>query len=216
MIWKIRKFLKYGSKYSKVSIAKNVELNGAIIDDFANIAHDASIINSKIGNYTSIGRYTKIQNANIGKFCSISWDVTVGATEHPINHITTHAFPYRTQFNFIKENKEIEKQLTVIGNDVWIGCGVIIKSGITIGDGAIIGAGAVVTKDVEPYAIVAGVPAKLIKYRFSESDIKFLTTMKWWDLPNELIKNNIELFQQPLTEEILNELKEKIKSYEKI
>lgn len=82
-----------------------------------------------------------------------------------------------------------------MGNDVWIGSRVMVVGGVTIGDGAVIAAGAVVTKDVPPYAVVGGAPAKVIKYRFSEDIVKFLEELEWWNLPESELKKHIELFQ---------------------
>lgn len=84
----------------------------------------------------------------------------------------------------------------IVGNDVWIGSRVMVVGGVTIGDGAVIAAGAVVTKDVPPYAVVGGVPAKVIRYRFSEDIVKFLEELEWWNLPESELKEHIELFQK--------------------
>ena len=100
-----------------------------------------------------------------------------------------------------------------IGNDVWIATHVIIKDGITIGDGAIIGAGAVVVKDVPPYAVVGGVPAKVIKYRFEQSIINKLLVLQWWNASDEKLKNSVSYFQSEyVTIEMLNELEIQLKS----
>ncbi|MBR6646045.1 MAG: CatB-related O-acetyltransferase, partial [Clostridia bacterium] len=96
---------------------------------------------------------------------------------------------------YVKENRFNEfTETTIIGNDVWIGHSALILEGVKIGDGAIVGAGAVVTKDVPPYSIVVGVPAKVIKYRFSENEIAKLSELKWWDQSVEWIKENVDKF----------------------
>lgn len=185
-------------KYKKINcrFGKNSEIENSDFQEYTNVAHHASIINSSIGKRTSIGRYSKINNAKIGKYCSISWDVTIGATSHPIEHISTHAFCYRPQFGIVNNNIELKKKIVTIDNDVWIGCGAIILPGVHIGSGAVIGAGSVVTKDVLPYEIVAGVPAKKIRNRFDDEIIKKLLKINWWDLEDKILKQNISLFQQ--------------------
>ncbi len=132
---------------------------------------------------------------HIGKYCSIADCVVLGCGDHPINTLSTSPFQYvynkpEMYGNIIVPKSNIIKREyseTFIGNDVWIGYRAFIKLGVKIGDGAIIGAGAVVTKEVEPYAIVGGVPAKLIKYRFDENIRKQLLELKWWDLPEKFI-----------------------------
>jgi acetyltransferase-like isoleucine patch superfamily enzyme len=108
--------------------------------------------------------------------------------------VTTHPAFFSTRGQstvvFADKNYFVETDRITIGNDVWIGINAIIKDGITIGNGAIVGAGAVVVKDVEPYSIVGGVPAKLIRFRFAKEEINFLEEMRWWDKPEEWIKNN--------------------------
>jgi acetyltransferase-like isoleucine patch superfamily enzyme len=130
----------------------------------------------------------------IGKYCSIASNVFIfGGGEHNTELIST--FPFKNFF----QNFEIDPNVTtkgpvIIGNDVWIGTNAIILSGISIGDGAVIGAGSVVTKDVPPYTIVAGNPAKIIKYRFTDDQIKKLLKISWWNWPLEKIIANIDCF----------------------
>lgn len=156
--------------------------------------------------------------SSIGRYCSINPTARIW-NNHSVDYITTHPFldhplfyewevyesrrryiyQYGKYFrNSVYENSPLrDNQEIVIGNDVWIGANVIILPGVKIGNGAIIAAGAVVARDIEPYAIVGGVPARLIKYRFSEEKIALLESSKWWDWPIEKIEKNIELFYQP-------------------
>jgi len=134
----------------------------------------------------------------IGKFCSISWNVTVYlGGNHRVDWIALYPFAGREHDRW-PDVEGVDKYLTsrgdvTIGNDVWIGSDVIIMSGISIGDGAAIGAGSVVTSDVEPYSIVAGNPARLLRKRFGEEEIKKLLDIKWWDWPEDKIRRNVHL-----------------------
>lgn len=149
-------------------------------------------IKATVGRCTYFGNNCDCQNPDsvIGNFCSIANNVIIGPGEHPLNYATTSPFLYHEWIGYKKGGKnEIMITPVNIGNDVWIGANVFIRGGVTIGDGAVIGAGAVVTKDIPPYAIVVGVPAKIIKYRFNEETIQKLLKLKWWNLPDEIIKN---------------------------
>jgi len=133
----------------------------------------------------------------VGNFCSIAFDVTIYlGGNHRMDWVTTFPFPN----NPVLENNNIERSTTVgtkgdvvIGNDVWIGDNVTIMSGITIGDGACIACNSHIVKDVEPYSLVGGNPAKLIKYRFTEEQIKKLLEIKWWFWEDEKINKYVPL-----------------------
>lgn len=142
----------------------------------------------------------------IGKFCSIAEGVCIFlGGNHRVDWISTYPFSalleeWGSVIDIV--GHPATKGNINIGNDVWIGFGAIIMSGVTIGDGAVIGASAVVTKDVAPYSIVVGNPAKVIKKRFNDEDIEVLLKLQWWNWPPEKIKRSIEL----LCSENINEL----------
>ena len=140
-----------------------------------------------IGNYNYIGRYTMTLNAEIGNYCSIASGVKIGQGDHDLNCVSTSTHIYGPKHGITNHNDCAKK--AVIGNDVWIAANAVVKQGVTVGTGAVVGAGAVVTKDVPPYAIVAGVPAKIIRYRFDEATIQMLLDSKWWKFsPKEAVK----------------------------
>lgn len=194
----VRYRLRYGNKH--VRLEPFVNLYNVSFGSYVNVAHHAQISNSAIGKRSSIGRYTKIKNAEIGRYCSISWDITIGATFHPLDHLTSHAFWYKKKFGLCEEDLEFDFRTTRIGNDVWIGCNAVIMPGVTIGNGAVIGAGSIVTKDIPPYAICAGNPAKILRFRFDDDEIELIESLAWWNWDDKKLKENILLFRRPLDE----------------
>lgn len=145
----------------------------------------------------------------IGKFCSIACGTKFffNSANHRLGSLSTYTFPlFYNQWNHGMEVTEAwdNKGDIVIGNDVWIGYEAVILSGVTIGDGAIIGTRAVVTKDVPPYTIVGGIPAKPIRRRFSDEDIKFLCEIKWWDWDVDKISSSIKYIQSSNIEGLKN------------
>lgn len=146
---------------------------------------------------------------DIGSFVSIGPDVQfLLEVEHPLNHLST--YPYKARLLNIEE--PMAKGNIIIKDDVWIGSSVIILSGVTIGQGAVIAAGAVVTSDIPPYAIVGGVPAKVIKYRFEQDITNFLKSLDYRNLNEELIKAHINDFYKPIDHLKLEEI-EKLYSW---
>lgn len=181
----------------------------SLVDKTAAIGPSCNIVGSKIAKYSYCGPGSHIVNTDIGAFCSISDHVFIGGAEHPSNRISTspvfqkekHSGPKKRFARFSVPTTKT----TVIGNDVWVGHNVTIKQGVVVGDGAIIGSNALVTKDVPPYAIVGGVPAKIIKYRFPEEVINELLKTEWWNLSDEEISKKVSLFavSNPTVEDIL-------------
>lgn len=144
----------------------------------------------EIGDYSYIsGPRAYIEAAKIGKYCSIARQTIIGVSDHDHGWLTTSPIANCKNYGFINIDKpQKQKPAPIIGNDVWVGANAIIFRGVIIGDGAVIAAGSVVTKDVPPYAIVGGVPAKVIKMRFSEEIINELKDMRWWDWPESRVK----------------------------
>ena len=169
------------------------------------IAKNAVVSRAYIGRNTYINPDSDLTNCKIGRFCSIGPGISVIADSHPSSVFvsTSPSFFSTNRQNgqtFVTKNK-FEDRLSVdgydivIGNDVWVGTKAMIKGGITIGDGAIVAMGAVVTKDVPPYAIVGGVPAKIIKFRFTEEQIAKLLDIQWWNQSDEWLRSHVDEFE---------------------
>lgn len=132
---------------------------------------------SSVGDYTYIGKNCLVTRAKIGRYTSIGNNVSIGPGEHNIHRISTSTEIYK---NEIDVYDDLTKGDVTIGHDVWIGTGATVRRGVIVGDGAVIGAHSFVNKDVPPYAVVAGIPAKLIKYRFNEREIQEIQSSEWY------------------------------------
>ncbi len=162
-----------------------------IVDKTAAICSGVRFYRGKLGKYSYIGNNSFVSDTDIGNFTSISTDCYIGGTSHPTDWVSTspvfHKWKNIMKKNYARHEFEIFKR-TTIGNDVWIGNRVMIKAGVKIADGAVIGMGSIVTKDIGPYEIWAGNPARLIRKRFDDEIIAVLEEMKWWDWNDEKIE----------------------------
>lgn len=195
------KWVSYKFKYAGKNLRMEYlcEINNCTFSTYNTIYKYARVRDSSFGSYTYVNRDSQVYSATVGSFSSIGPQVLIGLGEHPAkNFVSTHPMFYSTsgQSNpvIVKDNFFEEFPQTHIGNDVWIGARAVLKTGVSIGNGAVIAAGSVVVKDVEPYSIVGGVPAKHIRYRFSEEQIQWLNETQWWTKDFEWIYSNKHLF----------------------
>lgn len=206
LVWSWRFIKRLQFKKRKIFLDETVAFNRQTkFGEYCRIHHHSDITDSNIGSYTYVGNNCILSNCEVGKFCSIAAKVRVIPSTHPTkDYVSTSPVFHSTQnqcgTTFVQQSQfqeilSVDGRYAMIGNDVWIGEDVKIIGGITIGDGAIVATGAVVTKDVPPYAIIGGIPAKIIRYRFDESIISFLLQDRWWDKPVEWIKENAQAFK---------------------
>lgn len=203
--------LKYKFFQSHIDYNASVSLDSSLSKG-VKILKKASLGNCKVDKFTYLGINSNFSNTTIGSYCSIGPDVICGLGTHPINFVSTYPGFYSKKASgshWFGTSHDFQEQFqTVIGSDVWIGARAIIKGGINIGTGAIIGAGALVTKDVPPYAIVGGVPASIIKFRFDSEVITSLIESEWWKKDEKRLSrlvvfmNNPKLFLEQLENEV--------------
>ncbi|MCQ2743334.1 MAG: CatB-related O-acetyltransferase [bacterium] len=195
----------------KVSIGNDTNIINCNIHNNIAINRRCYVNNTEFGDFSYCGINCVINFTKIGKFCSIARNVDIGGFNHDYTVVSTMPeFRFEQLFNNnTRTSSRVKNEYCNIGNDVWIAAGVHILHNVTIGDGAVIGAGAVVTKDVEPYTIIAGLPAKPMKKRFEQKYIDDLLDIQWWNWPTDTIKQNIDLIiHTKMNGETIKKLKE--------
>lgn len=204
-VWIFKK--KYVAFYASILsyFDKNVT-----VSDFVRLCGRTILTNVSVGRCTYFAG-ASAGNADIGSFCSIGPGAKIGGLgKHPVDMISTHPIFYSTKMQtgitFSDKDYYDELPRTTIGHDVWIGANAIILDGLNIGNGAIVAAGAVVVKDVPAFSIVGGVPAKIIRYRFSAEDISKINETSWWDLPLSEIKEITPLIREGNIDAILEKI----------
>ena len=168
---------------------------------YTEVGTGSRIANTEFGEYAYCDRYADIANAHIGKFANIAAFSRIGATDHPLDTAACHHFLYRSADYWDDAENDAaffahrRSRLAVIGADTWIGAGAMIKPDVTLGHGAVVAAGALVTKDVAPYTIVAGTPAKVLRLRQPEEIASRLIAMAWWDWSHEVLRARLNDFR---------------------
>jgi carbonic anhydrase/acetyltransferase-like protein (isoleucine patch superfamily) len=165
------------------------------------LLESALVVRSELGSHSYVGAGSVIHRTHMGRFCSIGPGCRFGGGRHPTDFVSTHPIFYSpnpfTGVSFADRSYFDEYADIHIGHDVWIGANAIVLDGVEIGDGAIIAAGAVVTSDVDPYAIVGGVPAKRIRFRFDEATVAALRASRWWERNPDWLRAHVHLFHDP-------------------
>ena len=194
---KLRRTCPTSRIYQDVAIDEKSMLGHYVV-----LFNGVAIHNSSIGDHTYVQKNSMINDADIGKFCSIAGGVCLGLPQHVVGTVSSHPAFYLKDTPLVKtysdHNYFDTSTRTTVGHDVWIGQNALIMSGVRIGIGAVVGAGAVVTRRVEDYEIVAGVPAKHIRYRFDEKIRNDLLESKWWEMSENWREDNVALFMDPV------------------
>ncbi|RCS22931.1 acetyltransferase [Phyllobacterium salinisoli] len=182
-------------------IHPTARLENCSLGRYTEVAEGGRLTETELGDYSYVMENCQSWCVTIGKFANIAASVRINATHHPMSRATLHHFTYRASDYFDDAEHEADffaarrAKRVFIGHDTWIGHGVTILPGVTVGDGAIVGAGAVVTKDVAPYTIVGGVPARFMRQRFPDAIAQRMQALAWWDWPHERLRHALDDFR---------------------
>ena len=177
--------------YPKTRFGRGVIVDGACsFGDHVSIGPDSMVASSHFGRHSYLAFRDWVRGTRIGAFCSIGPNVIIGIGRHPSrDFVSTHPALYSSAYPGHFTKHAFEEHLPVeIGSDVWIGAGAFIAGGLRVGSGAIIGSGAIVTHDVEPYAVVTGTPARVVRKRFEPQEVEFLLETRWWEWPDARLR----------------------------
>ena len=203
----------------KVAIDDHSYIGGAVLGDYVRIYANSYVNSTSIGCCSYVGTGAVLDGVGIGKFCSIGPYCIAGCGEHPTDWASSSPVFFSTKMqcgiSLSNDDSFEEKQPITIGSDVWIGARVFIRDGVNVGSGAILAAGSVVTKDVPDYAVVGGVPAKIINYRFTDDEIRELLQIRWWDWNLETLCAARHMFIKPGVSELLNWVRERQHQFER-
>lgn len=182
-------------------IHPDCEITESSFGAYVEIGKGSRVAYSSLGDYSYCDRYADIANAKIGKFANIAAFSRIGATDHPLHTAACHHFLYRSADYWDDTERDEaffehrKSRIAHIGHDTWIGAGAMIKPEVVLGDGAVVASGAVVTKDVDPYTIVAGTPAKPLRLRQPREIADRLIALAWWDWPHDALRAALEDFR---------------------
>ncbi len=185
----------------KPFIHPECEISDSRFGAYVEIGKGSRVAHSSLDDYSYCDRYADIANAQIGKFANIAAFSRIGATDHPLQTAACHHFLYRSDDYWDDAARDEDffthrkSRVAHIGHDTWIGAGAMVKPEVTLGDGAVVASGAVVTKDVEPYTIVAGTPAKPLRLRQPRKIAERLIALAWWDWPHDALRNALADFR---------------------
>ena len=187
------------SRDGEPAIHTSASLHDCKVGRYCEIRERVLMRSSTLGDYSYIERHCEVIYTRIGKFCAIAANVRLNALNHPVDRVSQHKFTYRPNEYFTGKKldsgfrkQRMEQGQVTLGHDVWVGHGAIVLPGVSIGNGAVVGAGAVVTKDVAPYAIVAGNPAGFIRWRFEPDTVARLQKLCWWDWSHDRLADAVE------------------------